>query len=45
MEWRIQQQQQQSAPCGNVHYVVRYRSTYRPDYGVREKRGGVVLMR
>lgn len=32
-------------PAGTYTYVVRYRSTYRPDYGVREKRGGVVLMR
>jgi gliding motility-associated-like protein len=32
-------------PAGTYTYVVRYRSTYRPEYGVREKRGGVVLVR
>jgi hypothetical protein len=32
-------------PSGTYTYVVRYRSTYRPEYGIREKRGGVVLMR
>lgn len=32
-------------PAGTYTYVVRYKSTYRPEYGVRELRGGVVLMR
>jgi gliding motility-associated-like protein len=32
-------------PPGTYSYVVRYRSSYRPEDGVQEKRGGVVLLR
>lgn len=32
-------------PAGTYSYVVRYKSSYRPQDGVREKRGGVVLVR
>lgn len=35
----------QLAPAGTYSYVVRYKSSYRPEKGVQEKRGGVVLMR
>jgi gliding motility-associated-like protein len=33
------------APPGTYAYVVRYVSTFRPDEGVKEKRGGVALIR
>lgn len=32
-------------PTGTYTYVVRYRSSYRPEEGIKEKRGGVVLLR
>lgn len=35
----------QPLPPGTYSYVVKYRSSYRPEDGVKEKRGGVVLMR
>lgn len=35
----------QPLPPGTYSYIVKYRSSYRPDEGVREKRGGVVLLR
>lgn len=35
----------QPLPPGTYSYVVRYRSSYRPQEGVQEKRGGVVLLR
>ena len=33
----------QLAPAGTYSYVVRYKSSYRPEEGIQEKRGGVVL--
>lgn len=33
------------APPGTYSYVVRYKSSYRPEEGIKEKRGGVVLLR
>lgn len=35
----------QPLPLGTYSYVVRFRSSYRPEEGVQEKRGGVVLLR
>jgi gliding motility-associated-like protein len=35
----------QIAPAGTYSYVVRYKSKYRPEEGIQEKRGGVVLLR
>jgi gliding motility-associated-like protein len=35
----------QLSPAGTYSYLVRYKSSYRPDDGIMEKRGGVVLMR
>ena len=35
----------QPLPTGTYTYVVRYKSSYRPDEGIKEKRGGVVLIR
>lgn len=35
----------QPLPPGTYSYLVRYKSSYRPEEGVREKRGGVVLLR
>jgi len=35
----------QLLPAGTYSYVVRYKSSYRPEKGVQEKRGGVVLLR
>jgi gliding motility-associated-like protein len=35
----------QLSPAGTYSYVVRYKSSYRPEKGIMEKRGGVVLMR
>ena len=35
----------QPLPTGTYTYVVRYRSSYRPEQGILEKRGGVVLLR
>ncbi|MFM7429600.1 MAG: gliding motility-associated C-terminal domain-containing protein, partial [Flammeovirgaceae bacterium] len=35
----------QPLPGGTYTYVVRYQSSYRPQDGVREQRGGVVLLR
>jgi gliding motility-associated-like protein len=35
----------QLAPTGTYSYVVRYKSSYRPEKGIQEKRGGVVLLR
>ncbi len=35
----------QLLPAGTYSYVVRYKSTYRPEEGIKEKRGGVVLLR
>lgn len=35
----------QPLPAGTYTYVVRYRSSYRPDEGIKEQRGGVVLLK
>jgi len=35
----------QILPAGTYSYVVKYKSIYRPQDGVQEKRGGVVLLR
>ncbi len=35
----------QLAPAGTYSYVVRYKSSYRPEQGIQETRGGVVLLR
>ncbi|HTE32726.1 MAG TPA: gliding motility-associated C-terminal domain-containing protein, partial [Chryseolinea sp.] len=35
----------QLAPAGTYTYVVRYKSSYRPEKGIQERRGGVVLLR
>lgn len=35
----------QLLPAGTYTYVVRYRSAYRPQDGIKEQRGGVVLLR
>jgi len=35
----------QLAPTGTYSYVVRYKSSYRPEKGIQETRGGVVLLR
>jgi gliding motility-associated-like protein len=35
----------QIMPAGTYSYVVRYKSAYRPDDGIQEKRGGVLLVR
>ncbi|MEJ1239627.1 PKD domain-containing protein [Chryseolinea sp. T2] len=35
----------QLSPAGTYSYLVRYKSSYRPEEGIMEKRGGVVLMR
>ncbi|HTF21522.1 MAG TPA: PKD domain-containing protein [Chryseolinea sp.] len=35
----------QLSPAGTYSYLVRYKSSYRPEKGIMEKRGGVVLMR
>lgn len=35
----------QLLPAGTYTYIVKYRSAYRPQDGVQEKRGGVVLLR
>lgn len=35
----------QPLPVGTYTYVVRYKSSYRPEQGIQEKRGGVVLLR
>ncbi|MEX1238762.1 MAG: PKD domain-containing protein, partial [Cyclobacteriaceae bacterium] len=35
----------QPLPTGTYTYVVRYKSSYRPEKGIQEKRGGVVLLR
>lgn len=35
----------QLMPPGTYSYVVRYKSQYRPEEGIQEKRGGVVLLR
>jgi gliding motility-associated-like protein len=35
----------QPLPAGTYSYIVKYRSAYRPQDGVQEKRGGVVLLR
>lgn len=35
----------QPLPAGTYSYVVRYKSSYRPEEGIKEKRGGVVLLR
>jgi gliding motility-associated-like protein len=35
----------QLVPAGTYSYVVRYKSSYRPEKGVQERRGGVVLLR
>jgi len=32
-------------PSGAYAYVIQYVSTFRPDQGVQEKRGGVMLVR
>jgi gliding motility-associated-like protein len=35
----------QMLPAGTYSYVVRYKSSYRPEEGTKEKRGGVLLVR
>ncbi|MBL7856093.1 MAG: gliding motility-associated C-terminal domain-containing protein [Cyclobacteriaceae bacterium] len=35
----------QLLPAGTYTYVVRYKSSYRPEEGTKEKRGGVMLVR
>jgi large repetitive protein len=35
----------QPLPAGTYSYVVKYKSAYRPEDGVQEQRGGVVLLR
>lgn len=35
----------QLVPAGTYTYVVKYKSAYRPQDGIQEKRGGVVLLR
>jgi PKD repeat protein len=35
----------QILPAGTYSYIVKYKSAYRPQDGVQEKRGGVVLLR
>jgi gliding motility-associated-like protein len=35
----------QMLPAGTYSYVVRYKSSYRPEDGTKEKRGGVLLVR
>jgi large repetitive protein len=35
----------QPLPGGTYSYVIRYQSSFRPEEGVKEKRGGVVLLR
>jgi hypothetical protein len=35
----------QLLPAGTYSYVVKYKSSYRPEDGIQEKRGGVVLLR
>lgn len=35
----------QPAPGGSYSYVIRYTSSFRPEKGVQEKRGGVALLR
>jgi gliding motility-associated-like protein len=35
----------QLVPAGTYSYVVRYKSSYRPEKGIQERRGGVVLLR
>ena len=35
----------QILPAGTYSYVVRFKSSYRPEDGIQEKRGGVLLMR
>ena len=35
----------QPLPTGTYTYVVRYKRSYRPEEGIKEKRGGVVLIR
>jgi large repetitive protein len=35
----------QPLPGGTYAYVIRYQSSFRPEEGVKEKRGGVVLLR
>jgi gliding motility-associated-like protein len=35
----------QLLPAGTYTYVVKYKSAYRPQDGVQEQRGGVVLLR
>ena len=35
----------QILPAGTYSYVIKYRSIYRPEDGVQEQRGGVVLLR
>lgn len=35
----------QLLPAGTYTYVVKYKSSYRPQDGIQEKRGGVVLLR
>lgn len=32
-------------PAGTYSYIVKYKSSYRPQDGIQEKRGGVVLLR
>ena len=32
-------------PPGTYAYVIKYKSSYQPERGVQEKRGGVVLLR
>ncbi|HNP08366.1 MAG TPA: gliding motility-associated C-terminal domain-containing protein, partial [Cyclobacteriaceae bacterium] len=35
----------QPLPSGSYAYVIKYVSTFRPELGVQEKRGGVALLK
>jgi gliding motility-associated-like protein len=35
----------QPLPAGTYSFVVKYKSSYRPEEGVQERRGGVALLR
>jgi gliding motility-associated-like protein len=35
----------QPAPGGTYSYVIKYESSYRPEEGIKEQRGGIVLLR
>jgi gliding motility-associated-like protein len=33
------------APGGTYSYVIKYQSSFRPEEGIKEQRGGIVLLR